>query len=110
MNTRPLPCAECPWRKDTPPGQFPPERYYALRRTAPSEQGHPGLSAPMFACHKSAEGKELPCAGWLAAVGREHVGVRLAAARGEIDAELLRPGADWPALYADYDELLDTHG
>jgi len=64
----------------------------------------------MFACHKSAEGKELPCAGWLAAVGVQHLGVRLAAARGEIAPELLQPGADWPALYADYDELLDVHG
>ena len=31
----------CPWRKDAPPGQFPPERYQALRATSrrPDEHG-----------------------------------------------------------------------
>ncbi len=110
MNTRPRPCEECPWRKDTPPGQFPPDRYEALRHTAGQEGWHPGLHDPMFACHKSAEGKELPCAGWLAAVGQDHVRVRLAAATGEIKPELLRHDPDWPELYETYDELMEVHG
>lgn len=110
MKTRPLPCAECPWRKDTAPGQFPPERYEALRETATTEVGHPELTDPMFACHKSKEDKELPCAGWLASVGLDHVRIRLAAACGEIDASRLHPGDGWPELYESYEDLMAVHG
>lgn len=112
MKCRKSPCAECPWRKDTEPGQFPPERYKALRDTSPDEDGrHPGLGAPMFACHKAdVPGKEAPCAGWLASVGRDHVTVRMAVATGEIPPEALEPGEDWPELHESYELLLTVHG
>lgn len=104
------PCAECPWRVDTPPGQFPAERYEALRHTT----GEPGreapLGAPMFACHKSPAGEEFYCSGWLAAVGLDHLGVRVLVSFGEIPSEALRPGDDWPELHPSYDALLDVHG
>ena len=40
------PCAECPWRRDVPPGKFPPERFIALAHTAYDLAGH------VFACHQ----------------------------------------------------------
>lgn len=108
VTCRRRPCAECPWVKATPPGQFSRERFEALRATT----GEPGNEAPLgsglFACHKSAEGKELPCAGWLAAVGHFHIGIRLMLARGEIPAESMEPGDDWPELHESYDEMMEA--
>lgn len=104
------PCAECPWVKSTPAGQFPAERYEALRNTT----GEPGrerfLGESMFACHKSREDEEFYCAGWLASVGYYHLGVRVLVSRGVIPPEAMEPGADWPALHESYDELLAVHG
>ena len=110
MNCRPRPCAECPWRKDTPPGQFPAERYEALRSTSRTPAGHPGMHDPMFACHKSAEGNEIPCAGWLAVEGADHVRIRIGVSLGEIPVEALQPGDDWPELYEDYASMAEAQG
>lgn len=102
------PCANCPWRRDVPPGEFSRERYEALRASV----GQPGaecqIDAPWFACHKSGDGKEIACAGWLAAVGGEHLGVRLAVIGGRLPACALDPKPDWPPLFEDYDELVET--
>ncbi|WP_425301265.1 DUF6283 family protein [Nocardia wallacei] len=66
---RRYPCAECPWRRDTPAGQFSQERYDDLAATTGSPGREAWLDAPLLACHKSPEGGEETCAGWLAAVG-----------------------------------------
>jgi hypothetical protein len=63
------------------------------------------MGAPLFACHKTAEGREQACAGWLAVSGYEHLGVRLAIVMGRLPAAVLSPGGDWPALYSSYDEM-----
>lgn len=102
---RTQPCAECPWRTDTPPGKFPIERYEALAGTSGSRGAEAPLGAPMFACHKSGEGKERACAGWLASVGYEHLGVRLAVVTGALPAEALTPDPDWPELFDTYEQM-----
>jgi hypothetical protein len=61
----------------------------------------------MFACHKSAEAHEIPCAGWLAVVGYEHLTVRLSIIEGVLPSEVLRPGEGWPELFSSYDELVE---
>ncbi len=104
---RRYPCAECPFRRDTPSGQFPACRYEALRVTA----GEPGceapVTAPMFACHK---GREEACAGWLAVCGIEHLHVRLAVLTGRLEPEDLRARDGWPALFASYAEMAAAQG
>lgn len=104
------PCANCPWRRDSPAYEFPIERYAALRATS----GHPGmeagLGAPAFACHKSSPGRDRACAGWLAVAGIDHLGVRLAVAVGRLEATALRPGEDWPELFASFDEMAERNG
>ena len=107
---RRYPCAECPWRRDTPPGQFTQCRYGALQATSEGPGHEADLSAPMFACHKSPEGSEEACAGWLATVGGEHLGVRLAVITGRLPAEALRPGGGWPVLFESYEEMAATQG
>jgi hypothetical protein len=62
----------------------------------------------MFACHKSPEGAERACASWLAVVGGEHLGVRLALAMGHLDPTALTPKADWPALFGSYEEMVQS--
>jgi len=99
------PCRECPWRRDVAPGKFSARRYDALRVTSGSPGAEAALGAPMFACHMSPLGAEYACAGWLAAVGREHLGVRLAVATGRLNPAALDPQPDWPALFQTYDEM-----
>jgi len=103
---RRYPCTECPWRKDTRPGQFPAERYAQLACTAEQAPGEePDFNAPWFACHKTPEGREEACAGWLAAVGHRHLGVRLAVAQDRLPAEALTPGDWWPKLFTTYTDM-----
>lgn len=73
-------------------------------------EAHPGLYAPLFACHKSAEGREIACAGWLAVEGRNHVGVRLLVAVGRIAAWQLSPVAGWPELFGSFEEMAAANG
>jgi hypothetical protein len=104
------PCAECPWRRDTEPGQFHAERYDALACTTGAPGKEAPIGAPIFACHKSPEGREEACAGWLAAVGGEHLGVRYAVVTGALPGSVLNPGEGWPELFDSYDEMADTQG
>jgi hypothetical protein len=107
---RRFPCAECPFRRDTQPGQFPACRYDALRETVGQRGAEVGLDAPLFACHKSPEGREEACVGWLAVCGVEHLGVRLAVITGRLEPGDLRPRAGWPPLFATYDEMAAVQG
>ena len=107
---RRAPCRECPWRLDAEPGQFPAERYEALRDTSGERGREAPLGAPMFACHKSPCGAEMACAGWLAVEGGDHLGVRLAVIAGRLDPAALAPGADWPALHRSYGEMAAVNG
>lgn len=105
------PCAECPWKKETPPGQFEADRYAELRKTTIGEDGYEAsIDATLFACHRSPEGGELACAGWLAAVGHHSLRVRLLVAYGQIPAEALDIPEDWPELFLDYDEMAERQG
>jgi hypothetical protein len=82
-------CDECPWRKDVPPGRFPPARFERLRSTV--EQG---IDKPLFACHKTREGREVVCVGYLLCpASRDNFRVRLALWREEFDpAKLVAAG------------------
>lgn len=108
MNCRKSPCAECPWVKSTAPGQFPRANYERLRNTT----GEPGKEAPwdasLFACHKSSEENEMPCAAWLASVGFENLRVRILLSEGKIPPEAMQPGDDWPELHESYDEMMEA--
>jgi hypothetical protein len=107
---RRYPCAECPFRRDTASGMFPACRYEALRETAGERGAEAALNAPLFACHKSPEGREEACAGWLAVCGIEHLGVRLAVLTGRLEPEHLRPADGWPELFASYAEMAAAQG
>ena len=86
---------------------FERHRFDELAATTGSAGAEAPIDAPMFACHKSPEGDEEACAGCLAAVGQDHLGVRVAVAQGRLDPQTLVPGADWPALFGSYQEMAD---
>jgi hypothetical protein len=78
-----------------------------LASTCPDTHGMgPDFSATWFACHQSAFGEEIPCAGWLARVGRAHPGVRFAVMKGRVPIEALDAAEDWPPLHETYQEVL----
>lgn len=104
------PCEECPWRRDSPAGQFPPERYEALASTAGRPGHEAGFTAPIFACHQSTANRDQACAGWLAQVGGQHLGIRMAVVTGRLSGEALSPGDDWPELFGTYEELAARNG
>lgn len=93
------PCDECPWRVDAQPGRFTQERWTCLTETADTGKGSAELGSPIFACHKTQEGKDRACAGWLAQEGAGHVGVRAAVVFGRLPAEALSAKLDWPVLH-----------
>lgn len=110
MKTMP-PCPSCPWRiertaQDIP--LFSLDKAERLAGTCPNAEGFgPDFGATWFACHQSRDGKEIPCAGWLAAVGDAHPGVRFAVMRGHISPQALEPGDDWPALHETFQQVIE---
>lgn len=94
-------CDECPWRKDVPVGRFPPERFIQLRRTV--KQGF----NPLFACHKTFEGRDETCVGYLLVDGDNNWMVRFAASQGHIDRDQLE--ASGP-LYDSFEQMARANG
>lgn len=96
-------CDACPWRRDVPTGLFPPERFESLRASIEQDLGN-----PMFACHKSPEGKEFACVGYLMSDDSlQNVQVRIATAQGRIDRDALT--AKGP-LFETFDAMARANG
>jgi hypothetical protein len=110
MPHRSSPCNECPWSTTTPPGQFSAQRYADLRYTSGTPGKEAPIGSPLFACHVSQEGHDLPCAGWLAVVGRWSLPVRILIAQKHLPATVLDSEPDWPPLFEDYATMEKTQG
>lgn len=95
----------CPFRRDADPGEFSAERFEILAATAGGPGREAPFGAPLFACHHTADGAEVACAGWLAVCGQSHLGVRLALATGQLNPDGIGPKPGWPDLFDDYDEM-----
>ncbi len=68
------PCAECPWRTDVCTGRFPADRFRILAPTAYD------MNMVQFACHKSPEGEEVGCAGYVLRGSLHNIGALICAA------------------------------
>jgi Family of unknown function (DUF6283) len=97
MNYAKTPCDECPWRRDVPPGKFPPQRFIALASTAYD------LAMTIFACHRSKVGHEIVCAGYLMQQSAHNLRLRLS--RQSFD-DVSSP----VALFDDYREMAVANG
>lgn len=104
------PCPSCPWRVDQTAADIPHfsiDLAEGLVETSPDARGFgPGFQNKMFACHRSPEGEEFACAGWLAMVGHAHPRVRVAVMEGRLPVAALRPGNHWPELHETYGDVL----
>lgn len=86
-------CAKCPWKVSTDPHEIPhgysEAMHRALAGTIRSGPGSMSGGLRVMACHETPPGNEKPCAGWLAnQLGPgNNLGLRLAAARGQIDVD-----------------------
>lgn len=72
------PCPNCPWRLDAPIGEFAVERYRALATCAED------LSRVIFQCHKTGDGDDVTCAGFLAAGATHNLAIRFAYMDGRL--------------------------
>lgn len=104
------PCSACPWRKDCEPERFDPERWASLTASSidPETGFGPEFGGPLFACHKTPEGGERACAGWLAVEGINHPTVRLGLLTGAVPVCSIEPGEGWPELHDSFAETM-TH-
>ncbi len=105
MPYRTKPCQSCPWVQTTPPGEFPAARYAALRATTGYAGAEAPPGSPLFTCHISQEGNDVPCAGWAASVGISSITLRVLIAQGWFPASVLQPGRTWPPLFTSYDAM-----
>jgi hypothetical protein len=98
---RRAPCAECPWRKDSPVGAFPAEAYRISASTAYD------MADNVFACHMS--GSECPatCAGFLLQGADHNLAVRMRLASGVLDPGSIRSDVE---LYGSYREMAEVNG
>lgn len=97
------PCDECPWRTDAEQGRFTEERWTSLAKSSARPDGASAeYFDPLFACHKTVEGRERICAGWLAREGINHPRVRMGLLLGEISPAALEPKPGWPDLHPDF--------
>jgi hypothetical protein len=95
------PCAECPWRTDVAPGRFPPSRFIDLAKTAYDN------AIEQFACHKSPEGQEFGCAGFLLNGALFNLGTRFSKSMGRVDPDEI--SSAYP-LYPNYRAMAVANG
>ncbi|MGK5558203.1 DUF6283 family protein [Actinomadura kijaniata] len=110
----------CPWRRDADLTVFTDGDMARLTRAqggVPDPSGSTEVdaqrltTAPQMACHKDQADTAHPlrlCAGWLAVVGPDHIGVRIAMLTGRLPVEAVYPPDrdQWPALHTSLTELL----
>lgn len=106
---RTRPCVQCPWRAHADLTLFSEEDMAKLARANGSPGGEAAPSAPAMACHLDQPGTAHAmrfCAGWLAVVGRHHLGIRMKIISGRLPEQVLLVGQDWPELHASLDHLV----
>jgi hypothetical protein len=102
-------CDECPWRKDQPVGRFTAKRFEELRVTATQPESFSGIEQqPIFACHKTIDGKEQTCVGFLAnEASSQNFSVRLALMNNRYNPEELVVIGE---QYKNYEEMALANG
>lgn len=96
------PCAECPWREDSPVGRFPAEAYRHSAATCYD------MAQTTFACHMHGADKPATCAGFLLCGSAYHnFVVRLALMNGALDLDKITSSVP---VYSSYREMAIANG
>lgn len=99
---RHTPCEQCPWRKDSPIGAFPPDAYRHSARTAYD------MADSTFSCHVAGKDKPQTCAGFLLQSAEHNMQVRIGLMTGRLDLSRLHDGG--VSLYDSYREMAEANG
>jgi hypothetical protein len=81
---------------------YEPEKAACLARSCRDDGAH------VMACHKSREGAEFPCAGFILQVGTDAIGVRLGVTFGQIRLDDYEPGPE--PLHATFEAMHCAQG
>lgn len=101
-----VPCATCPWRRDSAGGSAIPGFDIEKARGLANTVGHGDDFRPIMACHGSTEGDERPCVGYLAREGWTNHAVRVAAIDGRVPLDRIMDACDGIDLHDDFDSML----
>jgi hypothetical protein len=94
-------CAQCPWRLDSPVGEFPAEAY---RHSAPT--AYDGAMTT-FACHMAGAEAPATCAGFLLKNADNNIAVRLSMMTSRLDPSDIR---ETVPLYESYRAMAEANG
>ncbi|MFI6296808.1 DUF6283 family protein [Nonomuraea sp. NPDC050790] len=93
------PCAQCPWRRDTPVGRFPAEVFRHSARTTYD------LASEVFGCHMAGRDQPKTCAGFLLRGASDNLAIRMRLRRQDFSG--VRSEVE---LYDDYREMAVANG
>ena len=106
-----VPCGSCPWRRSNPtdgtaiPGFSLTKMRHDLSRTV----GDGDAFRPIMACHRSREGGDHTCVGYIAREGWSNLAVRLAAIDGRIPINDIDQGCEGLDLFGSFGEMLAAY-
>ncbi|WP_328617267.1 DUF6283 family protein [Amycolatopsis sp. NBC_00355] len=102
------PCSQCPWRQDADLTTFSDADMTKLANANGSAGREAPTDAPAMSCHLDQPDTAHPmrlCAGWLAVIGRHHLGIRMALMIDKLPPAAVDTNDDWPPLYSSLDDL-----
>ncbi|MFJ1768019.1 DUF6283 family protein [Amycolatopsis sp. NPDC088138] len=102
------PCAQCPWRQDADLTAFSDADMTKLANANGFAGCEAPADAPAMSCHLDQPDSAHPmrlCAGWLAVVGRHHLGIRMALMIDKLPPAAVDTNDDWPPLHESLDDL-----
>lgn len=111
LTFRRRPCADCPWLQHTDLTVFSDGDFAKLAASNGIRGSEAAPSAPLMSCHRDQPGTNRAlrlCAGWLAVVGADHLGVRMALISGRLPTDVTAPKADWPPLHPGLETMIEA--
>lgn len=106
------PCPNCPWYVGSSPQDIPRfsiEKMRKLANTAPPRDSTQDGFRPIMACHKSKEGVEFACAGYIAVHGIQNINVRLLGMNDGVDIGKVLDNCEELDLHGSFHEMLDEY-
>lgn len=103
-----IPCATCPWRRDSAGGPAIPGFSIEQARGLANTVGPGDEVRPIMACHGTPDGAEHACIGYLAVEGWSNLAVRIATIDGRVDLNAIDEACRRLDLYGSFDEMLSA--
>lgn len=102
------PCKTCPWRVDSEGGSAIPGFDIQKARELESTVGEGDAFRPIMACHRSRDGGDHVCIGYVVVEGYSNLAVRMAAITGRLPLGEIVDACEDLELHQSFDEMLDA--